>query len=50
MSSAGKWTSMGHEIVNPIGCIDCHDTRDTEMLLRISRPWLNTGLSALNYE
>jgi len=35
---AGKWASMGMEIVNPIGCADCHDPET--MNLRITRPAL----------
>jgi nitrite reductase (cytochrome c-552) len=34
----GKWSSIGHEIVNPIGCADCHETKS--MNLRVSRPAL----------
>ncbi|PKQ65579.1 ammonia-forming cytochrome c nitrite reductase subunit c552 [Labilibaculum filiforme] len=34
----GKWAGKGHEIVNPIGCADCHDAET--MNLRISRPTL----------
>jgi nitrite reductase (cytochrome c-552) len=34
----GKWQSKGHEIVNYIGCADCHDSKT--MNLRISRPAL----------
>ena len=34
----GKWSSKGHEVVNPIGCADCHDAET--MNLRISRPYL----------
>lgn len=34
----GKWNSRGSEIVNPIGCADCHDPKT--MNLRISRPAL----------
>lgn len=33
-----KWSEMGSEIVNPIGCADCHDTETMD--LRISRPAL----------
>ncbi len=33
-----KWCKLGAEIVNPIGCSDCHDPAD--MKLRISRPAL----------
>ncbi|RLD60335.1 MAG: ammonia-forming cytochrome c nitrite reductase [Bacteroidetes bacterium] len=34
----GKWSRIGAEIVNPIGCADCHDAKT--MNLRISRPAL----------
>jgi len=34
----GSWEQKGHEIVNPIGCADCHDAGT--MNLRISRPAL----------
>jgi nitrite reductase (cytochrome c-552) len=34
----GNWASKGHEIVNFIGCADCHDAKT--MNLRISRPAL----------
>lgn len=34
----GTWDTKGTEIVNPIGCADCHDA--TTMNLRISRPAL----------
>ncbi|MEW6005984.1 MAG: ammonia-forming cytochrome c nitrite reductase [Stygiobacter sp.] len=33
-----KWKDLGHEIVNPIGCQDCHDPKT--MNLRITRPAL----------
>ncbi len=35
---ASKWADLGHEIVNPIGCYDCHDTKT--MALKITRPAL----------
>lgn len=35
---AGRWYSLGAEIVNPIGCADCHETET--MALQISRPAL----------
>jgi len=35
---SGTWETLGHEIVNPIGCADCHDAEN--MNLRISRPAL----------
>lgn len=34
----GKWAGLGAEVVNPIGCGDCHDAKT--MNLRISRPAL----------
>ena len=34
----GKWARLGSEIVNPIGCADCHDPNT--MNLRITRPAL----------
>ena len=35
---SGTWDSKGPEIINPIGCPDCHDSKT--MNLRISRPAL----------
>src|SRR5690606_3634762 len=32
------WNELGHEVVNPIGCQDCHDPKT--MSLRITRPAL----------
>lgn len=34
----GKWARLGAEIVNPIGCADCHDPNT--MNLRVTRPAL----------
>ena len=34
----GKWSRLGAEVVNPIGCGDCHDSKT--MNLAISRPGL----------
>ncbi|MRT91771.1 ammonia-forming cytochrome c nitrite reductase [Ancylomarina sp. 16SWW S1-10-2] len=34
----GKWAGKGHEVVNPIGCGDCHDSET--MNLKITRPAL----------
>ncbi|MBN1650856.1 MAG: ammonia-forming cytochrome c nitrite reductase [Bacteroidales bacterium] len=34
----GKWARLGSEIVNPIGCADCHDAETMD--LQISRPAL----------
>lgn len=33
-----KWGALGHQVVNPIGCSDCHDPKT--MNLRITRPAL----------
>ncbi|HBT97450.1 MAG TPA: ammonia-forming cytochrome c nitrite reductase [Desulfobulbaceae bacterium] len=38
----GKWARWGGEVVNPIGCADCHDSKTAS--LRISRPYLVRGL------
>jgi len=35
---AAKWSDLGHQIVNNIGCQDCHDPKT--MNLRITRPAL----------
>ena len=34
----GKWGKLGAEIVNPIGCADCHDSKT--MNLKVTRPAL----------
>ncbi|MCX6242924.1 MAG: ammonia-forming cytochrome c nitrite reductase [Bacteroidetes bacterium] len=41
----GKWASRGNEIVNYIGCADCHDP--TTMDLRITRPALIEAFKAM---
>jgi nitrite reductase (cytochrome c-552) len=35
---SSKWSELGHQIVNPLGCADCHDPKT--MNLNISRPAL----------
>jgi nitrite reductase (cytochrome c-552) len=35
---SGTWETLGHEVVNPIGCADCHDPES--MSLVITRPSL----------
>lgn len=35
---SGKWADKGEEVVNPIGCADCHDQKS--MKLKITRPAL----------
>jgi len=41
----GKWADKGPEMLNPIGCADCHDAET--MALRISRPALAEGFEAM---
>lgn len=43
---AGAWDKKGHEIINSIGCADCHDAET--MNLRISRPALIEAFNRLN--
>ncbi|MDR9501388.1 MAG: ammonia-forming cytochrome c nitrite reductase [Desulfurivibrionaceae bacterium] len=40
----GKWARFGSEIVNPVGCADCHDNET--MRLTVSRPHLGRALEA----
>ena len=40
----GKWARGGSEIVNPIGCADCHNSQTSQ--LAISRPHLLRGWEA----
>ncbi|MFL0084348.1 ammonia-forming cytochrome c nitrite reductase [Tenacibaculum maritimum] len=41
----GKWADKGEEIVNPIGCADCHDAET--MKLTITRPALVEAFEAM---
>ncbi|MBN1951689.1 MAG: ammonia-forming cytochrome c nitrite reductase [Bacteroidales bacterium] len=41
----GNWSRWGEEIINPIGCADCHDP--ATMSLRITRPALTEALSRM---
>ncbi|MCU0455304.1 MAG: ammonia-forming cytochrome c nitrite reductase [Bacteroidales bacterium] len=41
---SGTWDTKGHEVINPIGCADCHDAKT--MNLRISRPALTEAFEA----
>ncbi len=41
----GNWSRLGHEIVNPIGCADCHDEKT--MNLRVSRPALSEAFARM---
>ncbi|HKL48207.1 MAG TPA: ammonia-forming cytochrome c nitrite reductase [Desulfuromonadales bacterium] len=40
----GKWAGHGGEVVNPIGCADCHDNET--MKLTVTRDYLKRGLDA----
>jgi nitrite reductase (cytochrome c-552) len=40
----GKWAKYGSEVVNPIGCGDCHDSKTGQLTL--TREYLKRGLSA----
>lgn len=40
----GKWARHGSEIVNPIGCADCHDNKT--MKLAVTRDYLKRALDA----
>ena len=42
---SGKWADKGEEIVNSIGCADCHDSKT--MKLTISRPALVEAFDAM---
>lgn len=42
---AGKWAKGGPEIVNTIGCADCHEKGSPK--LRISRPYVDRALGAI---
>ncbi len=48
----GKWARLGAEIVNPIGCADCHDTKSEEFkngepALTITRPYVERAFEAI---
>ncbi|MEA1955295.1 MAG: ammonia-forming cytochrome c nitrite reductase [Campylobacterota bacterium] len=40
----GKWAKYGSEIVNTIGCADCHSNKTGELVMR--RPFVNRALIA----
>ncbi len=40
-----KWGSKGHEVVNPIGCADCHDPKTMD--LQITRPALKEAFERM---
>lgn len=49
----GTWSRGGPDIVNPIGCSDCHNTASKEFAegkpaLHVSRPYVARALEAIN--
>ncbi len=40
----GKWAKYGSDIINPIGCVDCHNPETME--LSVNRKYLDNGLKA----
>lgn len=40
----GKWAKYGSDIINPIGCVDCHNPETME--LQVNRDYLNEALKA----
>ncbi|MDD2168443.1 ammonia-forming nitrite reductase cytochrome c552 subunit [Glaesserella parasuis] len=50
-----KWAKYGSEIVNPIGCADCHDTtsqefKDGKAALRVARPHVLRALEVIGWK
>lgn len=45
---SGKWADKGSEVVNPIGCADCHNPKT--MSLQISRPALIEAFQSMGKE
>lgn len=43
-----SWAHWGHEVVNPIGCADCHDAETMD--LKISRPALIEGFTNMGLD
>lgn len=42
----GKWAKYGSEILNSVGCMDCHDPKTAQLAMK--RDYLNRGLVAAN--
>lgn len=40
----GKWAKYGSDIINPVGCVDCHNPETME--LQVNRNYLNDALKA----
>ncbi|WCE28365.1 ammonia-forming nitrite reductase cytochrome c552 subunit [Vibrio sp. SCSIO 43137] len=48
----GKWARLGHEVVNPIGCSDCHNTKSEafkngEPELMVTRPYVERAFATI---
>ncbi|MCJ8326138.1 MAG: ammonia-forming cytochrome c nitrite reductase [Campylobacterales bacterium] len=41
---SGKWAKYGSDIINPIGCVDCHNPETME--LQVNRPHLKRALAS----
>ena len=49
----GKWARLGEQVVNPIGCADCHDTRSEgfkngEPALALAKPYVERAFEAID--
>ncbi len=49
---SGKWSRLGAEIANPIGCADCHETRSEEFkngapALKLTKPYVERAMHAI---
>lgn len=52
---SGKWAKAGNEVVNSIGCADCHDTQSKDFAegkpaLMIARPHVNRALTVIGQD
>jgi len=45
---SGTWETLGHQIVNPIGCADCHDAQNMNLI--ITRPALIEAYENMNMD
>lgn len=48
----GKWARLGNEIINPIGCSDCHDTKSEgfkngKPALKVTRPYVERAFETI---
>ena len=40
----GKWSKYGSDIINSVGCVDCHNPETME--LQVNRKYLNDGFKS----